>query len=70
MTQKMLTQTLRRLEQDGLVHREVIPSRPPQVEYSLTELGHSASEPLRAVRDWSEQNLGRIRKARLELEAR
>ena len=45
ITQKMLTQTLRRLEQDGLVHREVlVEMRPPQVEYSLTELGESITE--------------------------
>ncbi len=64
VTQKMLTQTLRRLEKDGLVHREVIPTRPPQVEYSLTDLGRSASSPLAAIRDWSEANLGAIKQAR------
>ena len=65
ITQKMLTQTLRRLEKDGLVHREVhAQMRPPQVEYSLTDLGQSITEPLGAIRDWSEQHLPDVRRAR------
>lgn len=69
ITQKMLTQTLRRLEQDGLVNRDVLAQmRPPQVEYSLTELGHSITEPLAAIRDWSEQHLGDVRAARQRFE--
>ncbi len=71
ITQKMLTQTLRRLEQDGLVHREVlVEMRPPQVEYSLTALGESITEPLAAIRDWSEQHLPHVREAREAFEAR
>lgn len=65
ITQKMLTQTLRRLEQYGLVHRKVLPTRPPQVEYSLTELGRSAATPLSAVRTWAEENLQHVHQARL-----
>ncbi len=69
ITQKMLTQTLRRLEQDGLVHREVLAHmRPPQVEYSLTELGQSVTEPLAAIRDWSEQHLPDVQAARQRFE--
>lgn len=69
ITQKMLTQTLRRLEQAGLVHREVhVEMRPPQVEYSLTELGQSATEPLAAIRNWSEQHLPDVRAARQAFE--
>ncbi len=69
ITQKMLTQTLRRLEQDGLVHREVhTQMRPPQVEYSLTELGVSVTKPLKAIRDWSEQHLPDVRRARRRFE--
>ncbi len=65
ITQKMLTQTLRRLEKDGLVAREVhVQMRPPQVEYSLTELGVSVTKPLAAIRDWSEQHLPDVRRAR------
>lgn len=64
ITQKMLTQTLRRLEKDGLVHREVhAQMRPPQVEYSLTDLGQTITEPLAAIRDWSEQHLPDVRRA-------
>lgn len=71
ITQKMLTQTLRRLEQDGLVHREVlVQMRPPQVEYSLTELGQSITEPLAAIRDWSECHLPDVRAARQRFEER
>lgn len=65
ITQKMLTQTLRRLEEDGMVHREVLAEmRPPRVEYSLTELGESITEPLHAIRDWTEQHLPHVRDAR------
>lgn len=69
ITQKMLTQTLRRLEQDGLVRREVlVEMRPPQVEYSLTDLGRTITEPLAAIRDWTERHLGDVEAARLRFE--
>lgn len=65
LDQKMLTQTLRHLERDGLVHREVLAhKRSPQVEYSLTELGYGITEPLAALRTWSEQHLPDIQSAR------
>lgn len=51
-TPKMLTQQLRELEADELVHREVYPVIPPKVEYSLTELGRSLLPILVAMRDW------------------
>lgn len=51
---KVLTATLRRLEDHGLVHREVIPEVPLHVEYSLTEIGRSAVEPVFALREWAE----------------
>ena len=51
---KVLTATLRRLEEHGLVHREVIPEVPLHVEYSLTEVGRSAVEPVFALREWAE----------------
>lgn len=54
---KVLTQTLRRLEEAGLVSRTVYPAVPPHVEYALTELGHSAAEPLAHMRDWAERNV-------------
>ncbi len=57
ISQKMLTQTLRRLERDGLVRRKVYPEVPPRVEYALTELGASLCEPLRALCRWAEEHL-------------
>ncbi len=57
ISQKMLTQTLRSLEEDGLIERKVYPVIPPMVEYSLTPLGHSLNEPLAAVRAWAERHL-------------
>lgn len=51
-TAKMLTQQLRELEAQKLVHREVFPIIPPKVEYSLTELGRSLLPILVAMRDW------------------
>lgn len=64
VTQKMLTQTLRELERDGLVVRTVYPTVPPAVEYALTKLGRSVAGPLAAIRDWSERNLDEIQAAR------
>ena len=57
VSQKMLTQTLRSLESDGLVRRTVHPVVPPMVEYALTPLGRSLEEPLSAVRHWAERHL-------------
>lgn len=51
-TPKMLTQQLRELEAQSLIHREVFPVIPPKVEYSLTELGYSLMPILMAMRDW------------------
>ncbi len=51
-TPKMLTQQLRELEAQALIHREVFPIIPPKVEYSLTELGRSLMPVLTAMRDW------------------
>ena len=51
-TPKMLTQQLRELEAQSLIHREVFPVVPPKVEYSLTELGRSLLPILVAMRDW------------------
>src|SRR2546426_4393357 len=52
ITQKMLTQQLREMEKDGLVHREVYPQVPPRVEYSLTSLGESLKLVIAAMCEW------------------
>lgn len=56
-TPKMLTQQLRELEKNQLVHREVYPVIPPKVEYSLTETGKSLMPVLVAIRDWGSDYL-------------
>ncbi len=56
-TPKMLTQQLRELEAQELIHREVFPVIPPKVEYSLTELGQSLMPILVAMRDWGSSYL-------------
>ena len=56
-TPKMLTQQLRELEAQALIHREVFPVVPPKVEYSLTELGRSLLPILVAMRDWGSSYL-------------
>jgi DNA-binding HxlR family transcriptional regulator len=60
ISQKVLTQTLRKLEQNGLVKRKVYPAVPAQVEYSLTPLGETLVEPLSLLAEWSEQNRAKI----------
>ena len=52
VTQKMLTQQLRELENDGIIHREVYPVVPPKVEYSLTELGNTLKPVIDSMYDW------------------
>lgn len=64
ISQKMLTQTLRNLESNGLVSRTVIPSVPIRVEYELTALGKTLCEPLRKITGWAEHNIDRIKQAR------
>ena len=60
ISQKMLTQTLRSLERDGLVERKVYPVVPPKVEYSLSRLGRTLIEPLRGLCRWSEKHLAEL----------
>lgn len=60
ISQKMLTQTLRGLERDGLVHRTIYPEVPVRVEYSLTNAGRTLLEPLRALQMWAIEHLGDV----------
>jgi len=64
VSQKMLTQTLRRLERDGLAERQAYPVVPPKVEYSLTPLGRTLIEPLRDICKWADQYLHQLEAAR------
>ena len=69
-SQKMLTQTLRVLERDGLVAREVAGAVPARVDYALTPLGRSLLPVLDAVTQWSERHLSDLTAARLAYDAR
>jgi DNA-binding HxlR family transcriptional regulator len=64
ISQRMLTRTLRDLERNGLVHRQVYPVVPPMVEYSLTPLGETLNEVLKALCDWSTDNFQEVETAR------
>lgn len=64
VTPKVLTATLRGLEQDGLVTREVFAQVPPRVEYTLTDLGRSLLGPLRANRAWAQAHVHEVLAAR------
>lgn len=70
VSQKMLTQSLRGLERDGLVHREVFASIPPKVEYGLTPLGRSLSHHIASFRSWAYENMDQIETARVEFDSR
>ncbi|OWK48561.1 HTH-type transcriptional activator HxlR [Pseudomonas oleovorans subsp. oleovorans] len=63
ISEKMLIQTIRRLERFGLVARQAYAEVPPRVEYSLTPLGHSLIEPIRAIDHWVERNVAEIARA-------
>ncbi|QIB33485.1 winged helix-turn-helix transcriptional regulator [Ancylobacter pratisalsi] len=64
ISQRMLTQTLRQLEADGLISRTVFATVPPRVDYELTELGHSLMVPLGGLIVWADENRERVRAAR------
>lgn len=59
-SQKMLSQTLKNLEQSHLVHREIFPEIPPRVEYSLTETGRSLMPALSALIDWGKEHFNEV----------
>lgn len=64
ISQKMLTQTLRALEEDGLLTRTVFAQVPVRVEYQLTDAGQSLRDPLRALEEWSITHLAQVLNAR------
>jgi DNA-binding HxlR family transcriptional regulator len=64
ISQRMLALTLRNLQRDGLITRELFPEVPPRVEYELTGLGKSLLEPTQALLDWVGNNWPEIKKAR------
>src|SRR6187402_1122087 len=70
ISQQMLTRTLKGLERDGLITRTVVPAVPPQVEYALTELGHSLSVPVRALGLWASGHIPHIERARRRFDER
>ena len=70
ISQKMLTQTRRLLERDGLVERTVYPTVPPRVEYSLTSLGRGLSGRIAAIREWAYASMTEIETARAVFDAR
>ncbi len=69
ISQKMLTQTLRGMERDGLINRKAYAVIPPKVEYSLTELGRSLIKILLDIKNWSEENIDNILKAQSKYDA-
>lgn len=64
ITEKVLTQQLRELERDGVVHREVHQQVPPKVEYSLTGLGVTLDRALVPLGEWGERHMAHIRQVR------
>lgn len=69
ISQRMLTQTLRELQRDGLISRTVHPTAPPTVEYAVTPLGRSLLQPLTQLVGWADTNQHAIEEARLRFEA-
>lgn len=70
ISQKMLTQTLRSLERDGLVSRTIYAEVPPRVEYALTPLGKTLCTPIAAIVCWSETHIGEVLAAQALYDAR
>ena len=70
VTQKALTQCLRRLERNGLVSRRVIPVSPVAVEYEITPLGRSLQHPFKALYAWTIEHLDEVEEARRIFDAR
>ncbi len=69
ISKRMLTQTLRELERNGLITRHVFPTKPPSVEYRVSALGQSMLDPLAGLVDWAERRHAEIRQARARFDA-
>ena len=69
ISQRMLTATLRNLERDGILTREVFPVIPPRVEYTLTALGRDILHPVQSLVGWVESHWEKIEKSRAAFDA-
>lgn len=69
ISQRMLTQTLRNLQREGLLDRQVFPTNPPSVEYRLTELGLSLLKPLGELVRWADEHRDQVHRARAAFDA-
>ncbi|MFP2957898.1 winged helix-turn-helix transcriptional regulator [Myxococcus sp. 1LA] len=70
LTQKALTQCLRRLERNGLIERRIIPISPVGVEYAMTPLGRSLLEPFKTLYAWMNANIAQVERARIAYDQR
>lgn len=70
ISQKMLSQTLRSLERDGLVLRDVVPTVPVSVSYAITALGRELLDALQAMIDWAERRMGAVASAQVAYDER
>jgi DNA-binding HxlR family transcriptional regulator len=70
VTQKALTQTLRRLERNGFIERRVLTGSPVAVEYEITPLGRTLQKPLKALYAWTAEHLANVEQARQAFDAR
>ncbi|PNU06609.1 winged helix-turn-helix transcriptional regulator [Novosphingobium guangzhouense] len=70
ISQKMLSQTLRSLERDGLVQRDVVPTVPVSVTYAVTPLGRELLDALQAMIDWAERRMGTVASAQVAYDRR
>lgn len=69
ISQRMLTQTLRNLQREGLLDRQVFPTNPPSVEYRLTDLGLSLLKPLGELVRWADKHRDQVHRARAAFDA-
>jgi len=70
ISQKVLSQTLKYLERDGLIRREAFPTVPVTVEYSITDLGRTLSDTVHLLTDWAEENHAAVVQAQQEYDQR